>query len=285
MGIALQDKDHPSLPLISVAIYCCVAQRLGVRAYPCGFPFHVLAVIKPVEDLDMDGRMTHSPEDVKPIYMDPFQSDHEVPISDLQHQLAAMGVSSTDYGALLDSSSIAEIIRRTARNIINAIQKGSHIHTNRASFRSSLVDSDSAFYGALLALLLLPESTSTRIGMQRALPYIVEHLKNQFYMDVSLVEQYVLPIFKNLRPIVALHHSTRLIRATDSEPKASKRRSQATRTKVKYRVGQVFGHVRYAYQAVIIGWDIECGATEEWMSQMSVDNLAYGRHQSFYHVL
>jgi F-box protein 21 len=233
----------------------------------------------------MDGRVIHISEGATPMYMDPFHSDHEIPVSDLQHQLAAMGVSSTEYGALLDSSSITEIIRRTARNIISAIQKGSHIHTTRASFCSSLVDSDSAFYGALWALLLLPENTSMRMGMQRALPYIVEHLKNQFFMDVGLVEQYVLPIFTDLRPIVALHHSTRQIRATDSETKVSKRRSQATLTKVKYRVGQVFRHVRYAYQAVIIGWDMECGATEQWMSQMSVDNLAYGRHQSFYHVL
>lgn len=280
ISIALQDKDHPSLPPISVAIYCCVAQRLGLRAYPCGFPLHALAIIKPVDGLDMDGRAIHSPEEAKPMYLDPFRSDEEVPVSDLQNQLADMGVSMSEYGALLDSSSTVDIIRRTARNIITAVQKPPHIHASN----SSRVDSATAFYGALWALLLLPKGSLVVDDMRRAqfLPYVMEHLKNQYFMDVGLAELYVLPMFKSFVPT---QDTTRLIRASESEPKTAKRRGHPNRTEVKYCVGQVFSHIRYRYQAVIIGWDMECEASEQWMSHMSVDDLASGRHQSFYHVL
>ena len=283
ISIALQDKDQPSLPPISVAIYCCVAQRLGLRAYPCGFPLHALAIIKPVDGLDMDGRAIHSPEEAKPMYLDPFRSDEEVLVSDLQNQLADMGVSMSEYGALLDSSSTIDIIRRTALNIITAVQKQPHMH----AINSSSLDSATAFYGALWALLLLPKDTSVVNDMRRAqfLPYVMEHLKNQYFMDVGLAELYVLPMFKGLRPVVPTYDTTRLIRARESEPKIAKQRSPANRIKVKYRVGQVFSHIRYHYQAVIIGWDMECEASEQWMSHMNVDDLASGRHQSFYHVL
>ncbi len=299
IGMALQDNDHPSLPLISVAIYCCVSQRLGLCAYPCGFPFHVLAIIKPAKDLSMDGRRIQSSEDSEPIYMDPFRSDHEIPVSDLRGQLAAMGVSKSEYGGLLDSSSTIDIVGRTARNIINAIHNGPHIHNTSASSGSPAIDSDSAFYGALWALVLLPEGSSAVNDTQKAryLPYVMEHLKNQFSMDIGLAEQYILPIFdsvaeqfilpifNNLRPVAAICETARAIRASESEPKSAKRRTRTDANNVKYQVGQFFTHMRYRYQAAIIGWDSECGATEEWMSQMSVDNLVHGRHQSFYHVL
>ncbi|THC87851.1 hypothetical protein EYZ11_012705 [Aspergillus tanneri] len=35
LGVALNDSEHNSLPLISAAIYCYVAQRLGLNARPC----------------------------------------------------------------------------------------------------------------------------------------------------------------------------------------------------------------------------------------------------------
>lgn len=287
IGLALQGKDHPTLPLIYVAIYCCVAQRLGLRAQPCGFPFHVLAIIKPVEGFDMDGKAIHSPEEAKAMYMDPFRSIHEVPVSDLQNRLAAMGLPMSEREALLGSSSTIDIILRTARNIINAIKTPSRLHTSLASLGPSPINSASAFYGAHWALLLLPENTSVINGIQRAryLPHVMKPLRDQFFMDVGLAELYILPILRSLRPFMPIRDTISLIRASESEPKIAKRRSQANRTKVKYRIGQVFSHIRYHYQAVIIGWDVECGASEEWISHMSVDNLDHGRRQSFYQVL
>ena len=287
IGLALQDKDHPTLPLIYVAIYCCVAQRLGLRAQPCGFPFHVLAIIKSVEGFDLDGNAFHNLEEPKAMYMDPFRSTDEVPVSDLQNRLAAMGLPTSEHEALLDSSSTIDIILRTARNIINATKAPSHPHNSLASLPSFVIDPASARYGAHWALLLLPEkNVSELMGVLRAqyLPDVMGPLRDQFFMDVGLIEPYILPIFRCLRPFVP-RDTVGPIRASESEPKVAKRRTQAIQTKVKYSIGQVFVHRRYHYQAVIIGWDAECGATEEWISQMSVDNLDHGRRQSFYQAL
>lgn len=288
IGLALQDRHHPTMPLIYVAIYCCVAQRLGLRAQPCGFPFHVLAIIKPTEGFDMDGKATRSPEGAKAMYMDPFRSTYEVPVFDLQNRLAAMGLPMSEREALLDSSSTIDIILRTARNIINAIKTTqSHPHTGLASLAPLSINSASARYGAHWALLLLPEKkVSELMGVLRAhhLQDVMGPLRDQFFMDVGLIEPYILPIFRCLRPFMA-RDTVGPIRASESEPKTAKRRTQAIRTKVKYHVGQVFSHIRYHYQAVIIGWDVECGASEEWISQMRVDNLDHGRRQSFYQVL
>ncbi len=48
IGHALSDPDHPSLPIISCAIYACIAQRLGLRAYCTTMPGHMhVTVIAP----------------------------------------------------------------------------------------------------------------------------------------------------------------------------------------------------------------------------------------------
>lgn len=42
---------------------------------------------------------------------------------------------------------------------------------------------------------------------------------------------------------------------------------------LKYKVGDVLRHKRYQYRGVIVGWDPECQAGEEWIEQMRVDRL------------
>lgn len=287
IGIALHDQNHPSLPLISVAIFCSVAKRLGLNASPCGFPFHVLAIIKPSGNIDLDGREIQDTSNSEPMYMDPYRSEYETPVSDLRHQLSSMGVASSDYPTLLDTSSTADIIRRAVRNIIASVRIRSHNHVARVPPDSNFPLMDSAFYGALWALLILPDANPATASVQRAsyLPYLMELLEKKFFLDVKLIEEYILPLFADRESYAQLQNAIRLIRAGDVKPKTVKRRSQQEASKVKYHVGQVFRHKRYRYQAVITGWDVECAATEEWMSHMGIDDLSGGRRQSFYQVL
>lgn len=56
IGFALRDEKHPSLPLVSVGIFCAVSQRLNIDARPCAFPFHVHAIIVPEEGSTLDCR-------------------------------------------------------------------------------------------------------------------------------------------------------------------------------------------------------------------------------------
>ena len=75
------------------------------------------------------------------------------------------------------------------------------------------------------------------------------------------------------------------MRAELDATKALKVRDPEVSSKVRYKVGQVFHHKRYQYNAVIIGWDKECAESDQWMAQMRVHELPRGRYQSFYNAL
>ena len=285
IGIALQDEEHSSLPLISVAIYCSVAQRFGLDAHPCGFPFHVHAIIKPTEGLTLDGNRVNPGSKAQPMYMDPFRTDKETPVYNLQSQLYAMGVPEADHPALLGTSSTAEIIRRTARNIGASVQIPHN--SNQLNAVLNLADMDNAFYGAVWAQLLLADGNPAAASVARArcIPYVLEHIEKKFPMDVGLVEEYVLPLIEGPNQAAQLRNMVAAIRSADAMPKAVKRRTRETTANVRYKIGQVFQHKRYHYYATIAGWDAKCEAGEAWMSHMGVHNLSRGRDQSFYHAL
>lgn len=299
LGVALFEDDHPSLPLISVAIYCCIARRLGLDAHPCGFPFHVLAVIKPSRDCDLDGSRVIEEATPAPMYMDPYRTQQETPVADLISQLQSMGVSPLSHTTYLEASSVGDIVLRSGRNIINSVQYAysnamtgqRHESADHLTLMFTFPDMESSFYSALWALLLLgmppagdrlPLQAGTR---RQYLPYIIQHLESHFPMDVALIEEHIEPLFENSGERGQLRDTVRVMRAGDLMAKQLKPRSKEVTEQVRYRVGQVFKHKRYSYLAVITGWDVECAAGEHWMAQMRVHELPRGKHQSFYHVL
>lgn len=288
IGIALQDEKHPSLPLITVAIYCCVARRLGLDAQPCGFPFHVLAIINPIVGYDLDGHAVEMGADSLPMYMDPFRSSLETDVQDLKAQLHSLGVHQSVHLELLSASPVEEIVRRSAKNIITSVQTlPRHNGGLPLSSPLSFPETESAFYGALWALILLPDGNRHQAGVQRAryLHFLVERLEKQTLMDVGLMEEQILPLIEDASHYRGLLDTIRVIRTADRKPKQVKDRTPETRKGVQFRVGQLFHHKRYHYTAVITGWDVECAAGADWMTHMNVHALARGQHQSFYHVL
>ena len=116
------------------------------------------------------------------------------------------------------------------------------------------------------------------------LPRMVEHFATHYPTDVSLIEKYILPLFEDLPEYPQLSGAMRAVRATDSMPKRVRRRTKETEL-VKYKVGQVFRHKRYDYQAVIVGWDPLCDAEPAWMEQNGIYGLPRGRDQPYYHAL
>ncbi|KAL8810125.1 MAG: hypothetical protein Q9200_002832 [Gallowayella weberi] len=285
ISLALQSQDRAALPLISVAIFCALSKRLGLIAEPCGFPFHIYAIIMAPEGFDIDGQPLPEDSDTQRVYMDPFRSNKMISESDLASQLKAMGVAPIEHEAHLGVASTADMVRRAARNIIGSIQSTRHVHDLSIPAESLYPDSDSALYSALWALLVLPEDNTPRSAGARYLPYILDHIEKQFLMDVQLIEKFTIPLFVDSQHQEQLRNTIRVMRAGDLMPKPVKPRRNATSQSVRYKVGQVFRHRRYNYQGVVTGWDVECAAGETWMSQMGVDRLSRGRHQSFYHVL
>ncbi|MCJ1356924.1 MAG: hypothetical protein MMC33_006920 [Icmadophila ericetorum] len=299
LGIALFQEDHSSLSLISVVIYCCIATRLGLDAQPCCFPFHVLAIIKPSGGCDLDEKPLAEKVVPAPMYMDPYRTEQETPVADLKAQLLTMGALSSSHAMYLDASPVGDIVLRSARNIINSVQHAysnavtgqGHDGTGHLSLMHTFPDMESAFYSALWALLLLGmppdgDGLPVQAGTRRQyLPYIIQHLESHFPMDVSLIEEHIEPLFEGSGERGQLRDTIRVMRAGDVMAKQLKPRSREVNQQVRFRVGQVFKHKRYSYQAVITGWDVECGAGEHWMAQMRIHELSRGKHQSFYHVL
>ena len=299
IGIALQDPNHPSLPLISVAIFCAVAQRLGLKAFCCGFPNHVHAVIYPNEGGFLDGRPSAEAADVPcPMYLDPYRSEDEVPVEHLRTQLAAWGVKNVDYHRFLGDAGTRNIVLRTSRNILATVHdfRGLDRGTDNTGHRTirlhanPFADMDNAFYSALWANFMLrnPSTRQDRAEQVQFLPMILERFERLFPMDANLIERYICPTFRNVASADQweLFETLRVVRAGDSMPKQIRSRdSSASMDRVKFQVGQIFQHKRYGYTAVVIGWDLECSMNSEWMAHNQIDRLDRGRHQSFYHAL
>ncbi len=301
IGIALQDPDHPSLPLISVAIFCSLAQRLGLDARCCGIPNHVHAMVYPPAGETLDGRpFVEGAQGPEAMYLDPYRSDEEVPLASLRIMLSQWGIAQRQFPEFLTDSTPASVILRTSRNILATVHEfrahgGDSENNGHPTIRlngNPFADLDLAFYSALWANYIFgnpvrrsePEGTT----QMQFIPLILERFERMYPMDVSLIERYIVPCYSNASNAVhwELKEGLRVVKAADQTPKQIRRRdTRAARDGVRYKIGQVFRHRRYGYMAVITGWDIECGMTSDWMLHNQVDSLFQGRHQSFYHVL
>jgi len=298
IGIALQDRDHPSLPLISVAIFCALAGRLGLDARCCGMPNHVHAMVYPDPMFTVDGRSADDRYDTGPMYLDPYRSDVETPKSHLQETLASWGIDPGEYHRYISDSNAANLVLRTSRNILATVQEfrgqgGSAHNTGHPTIRlhaNPFADMDNAFYSALWANFMLSTPTARSDGNNQHafIPLILERFERLYPMDAALIEQYVYPVLngESQAERFELTEALRVVRGADNQPKQVQARSQlSSLDRVKYKVGQVFRHKRYTYNAVITGWDVECGMDSHWIAHNNVDSLSRGRNQSFYHAL
>jgi F-box protein 21 len=308
IGIALQDENHPSLPLISVAIYCSVAQRFGLDARCCGFPNHVHAVVYPRERTE-SSEDASSPADelTGPMYLDPFRSADEVSLESLHSQLVQWGVPVSDFDPLLGGSKTTQVVLRTSRNILATVHewrgpaqewRGNtdifSTHPTIKLYGNPFADMDNAFYSALWANFLLVQDSVRRFGghlrrdQLQFVPMILERFENTYPWDGAFIEQFICAGSAALsdRDRNALREAAQVVKASDSVPKQVRPRSTLGKNQtVAYQVGQVFRHRRYNYTAVITGWDAECSQKAEWIETMGVDKLSRGRKQSFYHSL
>ncbi|CAI6338883.1 unnamed protein product [Periconia digitata] len=303
IGYALHNPPHQSLPLISVAIFCALAKRLGLDARPCGFVFHVYCIVYAPKDYDLNGlyKPTSSSE-LHSMYLDPFRSSDEVPSADLQRVLRQMGVPSAEHTTFLSDTTTREMVLRTARNIMNSVQtirQGNTSIDDGIAWANSSPDIDTAFYATIWSMMILSPSTatsgpantliSTTPRRGQYLPYLLDHMQIHQPWDVSLLERHVVPYFANSnnREGAQLEKFARTIRTNDrlAKPVKSRVSHDPTDEVVYYQIGQLIKHVRYQYEGVIIGWDTSCEQDEEWIQVMQVDTLSAGRNQAFYHIL
>ena len=292
IGAALQGDNHPCVPLVLVTIYSCIASRIGLDVKLCCVPYHVYAQVRPAMDTDLDGQPYGYGTDVDLMYMDPYRTDQEVGFSDLTSSLRTMNAPQSAFETVTKASTIPEILLRAARNIVFSVD----ILRRRPDRDELLVnqqrnprDVDGAFYGALATLLLLGrmvEGTDLAvplIGGTQCIQYLYDLLHVHYPIEMLNFEEFASPFFNGATK--GVERGCHRLKIDDSKSKQPKPRTKEVSEKVRYKVGQVFRHKRYAYQAVIIGWDPECAAGEPWIRQMGVHQLPGGRTQSFYNVM
>lgn len=289
ISIALFDEVHTSLPLQSVSIYCAVARRLGVNAKPSNYPHHVHAVIEAPPDTTLDGKprtSAHS-EEIETMHVDPWRSADEVPRDQLTLRLSQMGAPTATHGHHLGATSTLEIALRTGRNIMNSVQEARERAVGGMHRQPSFPDIEAAWYAMLWSMLILGDGNGPASLHRRrqCLPYLAEHFQSHFPEDLSLVESMILPMFHGEREHHVLTSLVNTLRAADRNAKAPCPRSKSAEQNVLNRVGQVFQHKRYGYEAFIIGWDYKCSADDNWIERMRVDQLPNGREQPFYNVV
>ncbi|KAJ5816903.1 hypothetical protein N7447_009136 [Penicillium robsamsonii] len=215
----------------------------------------------------------------EPLYLDPFRGARETPVLNLRSQLTFLGMSDMDQITTLDEASTSSVILRCGKNILNSIR----VEPQNPTSRATSIDVVSAKYAALWSVMLL-SGDSRPMDLRHQLPWLMELFATDFPSDIFLVEQYIAPLFHGLFEHEHILESLHVMRAVDEIPKQIRRRTGGN-ANIQYKVGQIFRHRRYHYEAIITGWDSECGAGEQWMRRMGIDRLESGRHQSFYHVL
>ncbi len=287
ISAALQDPNHPSLPLISAAIYCALARRLGLNAAFVNFPGHIHATVR-VEDDEALSRDETTEE--RWIYLDPFNSEEEEPMEKLRTELQNIwNIPPHQQESWLAPVPVTAMIQRSTRNILSSIENEPNpndwIHSRNSNYSNPLGDLADAVYASYWASFMLERDGA---GMRRYLPTLLKLYQEGFPMDGCLIERFVLEksLFIDDRLRHRIQEEIRVVRATDQMLRPVKSRDGSGFSgNVKYRIGQVFRHRRQGYIAAIVGWDEQCNMPNQWIRQHGVDSLPRGRSQSFYHSL
>ncbi|KAK0713803.1 hypothetical protein B0T26DRAFT_833498 [Lasiosphaeria miniovina] len=274
IGQALSDEAHPSLPIISSAIFCCVAERLGMTSSCCAFPSHVHAAVFAPPGMNLDGAEEENPnKELETMYLDPYSSDYEVTPSDLRSRLVEFGWT-LGADAFLKPSPVSIIVQRTAQNI-----KATYTEVQTLADREDDIVRDvemkrlrtghpdlnleTAAYAAVWAELMMKQTTA--LHWDNNLESFLNRFALSWSEDAWIVEKYLAPLYDrfvrsqpNPRPRVGWENVREILgmlKNLDNRlPTVSRRYTEEIHSRVLYKIGQVFRHKRYQYVGVINGW-------------------------------
>lgn len=285
-----------AIPLTLVAIFCAVARRVGMKAYPCGFPNHMLAIVEAEGNEAVSvscasasagagataGKSSPTtaanPAAVNYQYYDLFCSPNRHPRLDKQRLLDDLSTHDPSLiPYLLSPSPILNIVLRQARNIINTCQLTSRAEADVINIGYPSINHTYALYSAIAAHVILKPGYSHNYVTQMS-----EICNSYLPMDVRFLEEEILPTVPEGREKGMLTNVVGALRAQDEMPRTVARRDGEG---VKYKIGMVLRHVRYGYLGAVFGWTQECKQGEDWVQVMGVDGLNRGRRQPFYHVV
>ncbi|CAI6093292.1 unnamed protein product [Clonostachys chloroleuca] len=270
IGQALQHEDHESIPIISSAIYCSMAQRIGLDARCNAFPTHIHVVVSPVPGRDLDNkRVDEATQPGKRMYLDPHGNDDEVPEQELRSLLASFG-SENSLGAM-DPTPTSSTVIRTANNIRHSCEiflgqqdRDGETDLTRLLHGHGPMNVNACYHASLWAMLILVPTSSP--DWEEMFDKFMDQFCRHWPEDVWLVDKYVVPLYRHfattrrrrIRPSPSdVDDAWRIVRYTqqcDNTPPSVFSRSDKGNEDVPFEVGQVFRHRRYGWVGAITGW-------------------------------
>ena len=208
IGLTLRTV-RSAIPLTLVAIFCALARRVGLTAYPCGYPAHVLAIVE-------------SPEDEEYQYYDLFTGPGSHPRME-KARLVENFMPGENIAVFLAPATVSSMVIRAAQNIIATLQLRPAERPGDNISGYPEVDEHSTLYAALTAMVILrPKSGPIP-------PSIVEHMIQQipsdFRMDVRFLEEELLPRVANKNFRDMTENVCGALRAEDTTPRNVARRN------------------------------------------------------------
>ncbi|KAK3305534.1 uncharacterized protein B0T15DRAFT_555780 [Chaetomium strumarium] len=270
IGHALSDENHPSLPIISSAIFTCIAERLGMAASCLAFPSHVHAAVYAPPGKDLDGGETEAVDgEQKRMCLDPYGSDQEITLRDLRLRLVEFGWTQGTE-AFLQPSPVPIIVQRTAHNIkathdtVRTIADNEFLGAEMKRLRSGYpsLNMDAAYYASMWAELLMKQAS--RFHWDSNLATFLHKFALSWSEDYWIVQKYLVPLYdrfvseqnpRRRRGWQNVHDILAMLENVDNRlPEVSRRYTEDIARRVHYNIGQVFRHRRYGYIGIINGW-------------------------------
>lgn len=199
-------EGRPTIPITLVAIFVALATRKGLKCYPIGFPGQVLAVVE-----SENGELT---------YVSPYENGKVYTRLELVNRLHVLGLAESEM--YLSPCSIEEFCIRSARNILNSIERGSDSHT---------------LDGLYAALTTMRE---TRRPMPLSEEQFMTLICLHFPYDINFYGDMGLPEHQEMIT------RTKLEDVTIRKPK----RRAAQTVPIRHRLGCIFRHRLFNYIAV-----------------------------------
>lgn len=284
IGHVISEPDHTSLPLVSSAIFCSVAVRLGLDAACCNAPIHVHAVVSAPPGRDLDGN-PHDDPDLDKMYLDPYTSSQEIRREDLERRRdiyisAAHGTHTPEsLASFFDGAPAATLVFRMAANLqsthslLRRLPEAGPAAASLKALRAGDPDrnAEACLYAFLWAdLLAAAPAAGAGAGRGHAWDVSLQDFLNRFALqwseDYWIVERHLAPVYDRFvaRPEQAGRHRVgwenvreilKMLENLDRRvPVLSRRYTREIEERVLYRIGQVFRHKRYGYVGIINGW-------------------------------
>ncbi|ORY60908.1 uncharacterized protein BCR38DRAFT_442876 [Pseudomassariella vexata] len=300
IGRALKDDRHPSLPIISCAIYSVLAERIGVEAYCCALPNQVHAIVLSPTGISLDGQRLSDGDLQQKMFLDPFATGDEVSKDYLHMFLYRCGVT-TGHDNLLTPTATDLIVTRTAQNIRSSFTSFRArtrpvselipmIELSRGDWARNLQPAlYSMIWASIMMVPIMPDNEDVRWDWQQDARDLLTYFYEYFPEDSWLIEKYICPMYDTFAapgrrqniwelPSKRVRDQIKEIRRLDLSEKPPRRRTVLTGSlKPKYRVGQVFKHRRYDYYGLILGW------TVDGVQSMGWDDGSHLRHLQPYY--